>query len=82
MDKYKMTSADFEKKIAELQKIVDKLENDQSVSLEDSMALFERGLALTKECADSLSAVEARISDLNKQLDDILRKPLFGDGNE
>lgn len=81
MDK-KTASTEFEKNIAELQKIADKLENDPSVSLEDSMALFESGLALTKKCADSLSAITERIDDLNKQLDEILRKPLFGDGND
>ncbi|MCX4313189.1 MAG: exodeoxyribonuclease VII small subunit [Clostridia bacterium] len=76
------TSAEFEKKIAELQKIADKLESDAGISLEDSMRMFEDGLALTKECVDSLGAVQSKINELNKQLDGILRQPLFGDGNE
>ena len=75
------TSAEFEKKIAELQ-IADKLESDAGISLEDSMRMFEDGLALTKECVDSLGAVQSKINELNKQLDGILRQPLFGDGNE
>ena len=77
-----MNSADFEKKIGELQKVVDKLEGDSGVSLEESMSLFESGLALTKECMESLNAAEARIADLNKQLDAILRRPLFGEDDE
>lgn len=73
------TSVDFEAKIAELQKIVGRLESDGSVTLEDSMSLFESGLKLTKECVDDLSAMQAKISELNNQLDLILRQPLFGE---
>ncbi|MCH5165756.1 MAG: exodeoxyribonuclease VII small subunit [Clostridiales bacterium] len=75
-------SADFEKKIAELQRIVEKLESDSSVSLEDSMKLYESGLELTKECVQDLNAMQSRISDLNRQLDSILQQPLFGDRDE
>lgn len=66
------TSADFEKKIADLQSIVDRLEGDKSVTLEDSMSLFESGIAITRECVDSLNAMQARISALNKELDLII----------
>ena len=70
-------SADFENKLGELQKIVSKLESDQSVTLEDSMSLYEQGLKLTKECVDDLSALSSRIAELNNRLDLIL-----GDNNE
>ncbi|MDE6401252.1 MAG: exodeoxyribonuclease VII small subunit [Clostridiales bacterium] len=76
------TSADFEKKINELQKLVDKMENDASVSLEDSMKLYEDGLKLTKECVNDLNAMQERISALNRQLDIILQQPAFGEYNE
>lgn len=76
------TAVDFEKKIGELQKIVERLESDSSVSLEDSIQLFESGLALTKQCVDSLNGMQSQIADLNKQLDIILQQPLFGDNNE
>ncbi len=75
-------SADFERKIGELQKIVERLESDTGVSLEESVKLFEDGLTLTKECVDRLDSMQSRIDDLDKQLDAVLRKPLFGDGNE
>lgn len=81
-EKTEVTSADFEKKIGELQKIVDRLESDAGVTLEDSMKLYEDGLKLTKECVDNLSAMQSRIADLNKQLDYILQQPLFGDRDE
>lgn len=79
MEKEKQTvaSGDFENRLSVLQKIVSKLENDQSVTLEDSMSLFEQGLKLTKECVDDLTALSARIAELNNQLDLIL-----GDNNE
>lgn len=70
-------SVDFENKLGELQKIVTKLESDQSVTLEDSMSLYEQGLKLTKECVDDLSALSSRIAELNDRLDLIL-----GDNNE
>lgn len=75
-------SKDFERKIVQLQSIVDKLENDPSVTLEESMTMFEKGLKLTKECVDDLNAVQSRITDLNKQLDDILSRSVFGDNDE
>ena len=63
---------DFEKKIAMLQSIVDKLESGSDISLEDSMSLFEQGLALTGECVNELNAMQNRIAELNDKLDIIL----------
>ena len=54
-------SADFERKIGELQKIVERLESDTGVSLEESVKLFEDGLTLTKECVDRLDSMQSRI---------------------
>lgn len=61
---------DFEKKLGELNKIVEKLESD--VSLEEGVKLFESGLALTKECIDELNKTQDKINSLKKQLDDLL----------
>ncbi len=77
-----ISSGDFERKICELKKIVDKLENDPGVTLEDSMDLFESGLGLTKECVDGLNAMQERIAALNDRLDIIMGKPPFGDEYE
>ncbi len=76
------TSADFEKKIGELQKLVDRLESDAGVSLEESIKLYEDGLKLTRECVSDLNAMQARITDLNRQLDLILQQPAGGEYNE
>lgn len=64
------TSKDFELKVDELKKIVDKLESD--VSLDDGMKLFEKGLALTEECINYLNETRATLSALNDRLDTIL----------
>lgn len=78
-DKKEITCIDYERKIDELQKVVDKLESD--VSLEESMRLFESGIKLTKECIDELDRTQARVNDLKDQLDTILGRGSVG-GNE
>lgn len=78
-DKDVVDRQDFESKIAQLQQIVDKLESDSSVTLEDSMALFEQGLSLTGECVGELNAMQAKIGELNKKLDIILGKSVSDD---
>ena len=75
-------SCDFENKLDALQAIVNRLENDQGVTLEDSMSLYEDGLKLTKECVESLALMQSRIAELNKQLDLVLCMPPFGGSDE
>ena len=50
----------FEAAIAELQSVVDRLEAGQ-VALEESLALYERGIALVKICNERLDAAEQRV---------------------
>ena len=59
---------DFEKKLTELETVVKKLE-DKNVSLEDGIALFAGGLALTKECLSSLAESKARITVIREELE-------------
>ncbi len=54
----------FEKAIQELEQIVGKLEL-ASVSLDDSVKLYERGEALKKRCEALLQEAEARIQKIN-----------------
>ncbi|MBG0809086.1 exodeoxyribonuclease VII small subunit [Methylosinus sp. H3A] len=53
----------FEKAIQELEEIVGKLEK-ASVSLDDSVKLYERGEALKKRCDTLLREAEARIEKI------------------
>ena len=57
------SNASFEKLYAELESVIAELENG-NLSLDDSCALFERGMALAKRCGQLLDAAELRIKEL------------------
>jgi exodeoxyribonuclease VII small subunit len=56
----------YEQAFAELENIIQALEEDGS-SLEESIALFERGQALAKRCAALLDGAELRVRQLTEQ---------------
>jgi len=57
---------DFESAIAELEKIVKQLE-DGDLALDKSLALFERGIELSRYCHDQLGAAQRRIEVLSER---------------
>jgi len=59
---------DFETAIAELETIVRKLE-DGDLTLEASLQLYERGVALSRFCHGRLEEAERRIELLNERGD-------------
>ena len=68
-----MTAADvstlsFEKALAELESIVEKLESGK-VDLEQSISIYERGEALKKHCEKLLKDAEARIEKITLRPD-------------
>jgi exodeoxyribonuclease VII small subunit len=56
-------SLDFEKSLAELEKIVERLELGE-LSLDESLKQFERGIALTRSCQGSLQQAEQKVEIL------------------
>ena len=54
---------DFEKSLEELEKLVEKME-DGNVSLEESLAYFERGIELTRTCQKALADAEQKVKIL------------------
>ncbi len=56
----------YEQARDELQKVVAELEQ-QSLSLEASMALWERGEALSKHCEQWLSGARKKLDDATKE---------------
>ncbi|RMA82412.1 exodeoxyribonuclease VII small subunit [Umboniibacter marinipuniceus] len=56
----------FEQKLTELETLVNELEAGE-LSLEEAMTKFERGIVLTRECQQSLSAAEQKVSQLIAQ---------------
>lgn len=66
----------FEKSIIELEKIVDGLERGE-VSLEESLALFEKGIKLTKICQGILDKAEKKVSVLVSDEEGDMKKQDF-----
>jgi exodeoxyribonuclease VII small subunit len=55
--------ASFEEQLAELEKVVDRLESG-GLPLEESVQLFETGMGLSNACKAQLSSAESRIQVL------------------
>ena len=55
--------ASFEEQLTELEKVVEQLERGD-LPLEDSVALFERGMQLSDACKGQLTSAESRIQVL------------------
>ncbi len=60
-------SLSYEQAFAELEEIIDGLETNEK-SLEEAIALFERGQALAKHCAALLDKAELRVRQLGDML--------------
>ena len=57
----------FEENFSRLEKILEKLENED-VALDETLKLYEEGLILTKLCNEKLANAELRIKEINKSL--------------
>ncbi|HMN49471.1 MAG TPA: exodeoxyribonuclease VII small subunit [Ignavibacteriaceae bacterium] len=66
----KKSAENFEDKLARLEEITDSLENSE-LGLEQSISLFEEGVALSKECLAVLEKAELKVKVLKKELDSI-----------
>jgi len=63
MAKPKDQSDSFEKLFAELEQVIAKLEAGD-LSLDESLALYQRGMELAKQCGTMLDQAELRIKEL------------------
>ncbi len=68
--------ADFEKSLDELEKLVRDLEQGE-LSLEQSLAAFERGVKLTRDCQSALKTAEQRVEQLVQNSDGSLETRPF-----
>lgn len=59
----KTTKFDFEASLKKLEEIVTSIEKG-GLSLEESLDLFAKGVALTKECQQTLKATEQKVKVL------------------
>ena len=58
----------FEKSLSELEQVVKALEGSE-ISLDEMIALFEKGVKLTRECTQALDNAEQKITVLMKNRD-------------
>ncbi|MBV8784121.1 MAG: exodeoxyribonuclease VII small subunit [Gammaproteobacteria bacterium] len=75
------TAPDFEQALRELEGLVERLEHGD-VPLEEALALFERGVALTRQCQASLSAAQQKVEILLKRGSEHVVQPFAGNGDE
>ena len=68
----------FEQLFSELESVVAKLEAGD-LSLDESLALFQRGMELSKKCTEMLEKAELRIKELVPQANGELGIEDFGE---
>lgn len=55
----------FEEALRRLETVVEKL-NDQDISLEESVTLYEEGIKLSKICSETLESAALKIEQIDK----------------
>ena len=74
-------SPDFEKALAELETLVERLERGD-LPLDEALKTFERGVALTRHCQASLQAAQQRVEILLKKTGQAEVKPFEAPDDE
>ena len=69
---------DFEAALAELEKIVEKMESGEQ-TLEENMKSFQRGIELTRACQQGLKEAEQRVEKLIQKNGELATEPLPND---
>ncbi|MBH3430232.1 MAG: exodeoxyribonuclease VII small subunit [Pseudomonas sp.] len=70
----KKASIDFEQSLADLQALVERLENGE-LSLEDSLTAFEQGISLTRDCQSALAQAEQKVQVLLERDGELAAEP-------
>ncbi|HZH44097.1 MAG TPA: exodeoxyribonuclease VII small subunit [Lysobacter sp.] len=71
--------ADFERSLDELERLVEKMEQGD-LSLEESLAAYERGVSLYRKCQTALEQAELRVRLLTDPQDPSSAEPFAADG--
>lgn len=71
---------DFEQALEELESLVERMESG-NLSLDESLAAFERGIQLTRRCQQALSQAEQRVQLLLERDDGALETRDHSGGN-
>lgn len=70
----KKAALDFEQSLADLQTLVERLENGE-LSLEDSLTAFEQGVRLTRDCQNALAQAEQKVQILLERDGELTEEP-------
>ncbi|BAN68723.1 exodeoxyribonuclease VII small subunit [endosymbiont of unidentified scaly snail isolate Monju] len=68
----------FEQALGELEALVERMESGE-LSLEESLASFEQGIALTRRCQQALEQAEQKVKILTSNTPDAATEPFDGD---
>lgn len=74
-------SVNFEAALEELESLVEQME-DGDLSLEESLAAFEKGIRLARECQEALKQAEQRVQVLLQQGGDEQLASFAGDDGD
>lgn len=69
----------FEELLNKLETITSKLEKEDDISLDESMKLFEEGIATSQKCNKLIEEAEKKISILIKENDEIKEENFIQD---
>lgn len=78
MSKKQTASPSFEELLAELEALVERMESGD-LGLEESLGVFERGIALTRTCQQALQAAEQKVEILTARTPDAPTEPFDHD---
>lgn len=70
----KKAALDFEQSLADLQTLVERLENGELL-LEDSLTAFEQGIGLTRDCQAALAQAEQKVQVLLERDGELAEEP-------
>jgi len=73
--KKSISTPNFEAALAELEKIVEKMESGEQ-TLEESLKSFQRGIELTRACQQGLREAEQRVEKLIQKNKEFVAEPL------
>ena len=76
-----MAAEKFETTLARLEKLVERLE-DENVDLDEALKAFEEGIKLSKQCVAKLDEAQKRVEILLKESDELFATEPFDAGEE
>ncbi len=77
----KKAAIDFEQSLADLQALVERLENGE-LSLEDSLTAFEQGIRLTRDCQGALTQAEQKVQILLERDGELTAEPFDAESEQ